>query len=255
MNLFLTNSAPVIEEREIDDKWRPTFPGFKFDKKAQPLYGRDGAFVRGDFSAMSRKLDLNFNDARKTDAEMRALLSDYFGFLLSANRPFYLEDRDNLIRWPVELMSFDPSAQDGLEYRYHRGKLSLELLEPYPEDLNANFANDTLADGQSLEVTNNGLLNAFPVILITAVNTITQFSLEVDATQLNIEIFDNSFIAGEQYTLDSITGEVSLAGQDRSYAIADGGLLQLAPGVNNILYNSPDGDIQLDVQWRARYGA
>jgi len=255
MDLYFTDSSSVVNEIQVPRKYLPDFPKYTFDRSPQKLYGRDGTFIRGDGTVGNRQFKMKWSETGTSDTETRTRIRNVFRFFLVGQAPYYIEDRDNNLRFEVSIKEFDPKSSEGVEFRVHKGTITLIAANPYPEDLTEQSVSlNPASSNDTLNIPMAGDVEVFPRIELVAIDSIQSFTLEITPAELDLTITDTSFITGEKYVLDSRgSGEISLGGQDRSFAIVNGGMLRLKPGNNVLTYISLDGQVSLEVFYRNRY--
>lgn len=218
-------------------------------------YGRSGVNISGDEKISKRRMKFVWEKAFNSDTEWFTFANDITDFLNPKRGPFYLEDTDNDKRALCRLSNFTSKPNGkGLEYRFMSGTLEFYLLDATFEDLQATTNQQTgLVTESTFDINNAGNEDSFPVITVTTIDDLSTFTLTNTTNNSNMTVANSSMTTGKTIEIDCQNGTVKLNTVDISTSISSGGFLVLSPGVNTIEYTSPDGDVDIDTVYRARY--
>lgn len=255
MNLKITNS-----QTEID------LPGWTYELDplrrrigAQPKYGQDGVYITGDGKVSERKMKLSNVITATNDTDYITQINALQGIFYDDFGPFYLVDTDRGVRALIELESIAEVWSHGTERRVTRIDMGVIMVDSYFENFNVSTSTYlNVATTNTFLITNSGLVDAFPIIKVTAKATINEFTLINQRTQDQITIGTTAFVTNTVITIDCIDGTAKLDDgitiTDISYAIADGtGFIYFDLGDNTIEYQSLYGNVDITVEYRPRY--
>lgn len=222
--------------------------------------GRPGGRVTGDRQPDARTIKIGLdisNLIENGDSLYYSALNDIIGMFRADRAPYYLVDSENNRRCEIDLADFSDTSEAGNEMLIAKANLVLEMISGEWEDLTATTAasgSGGLTNGGTVAVNNLGQLNAYPIITVTALEDIGTFRITNTTTGVFTEIESFSFLTNNQYIFDSVDGTVYLDDQEAANDLTSGsGLIFLQPGSNTLTYSSPDGDVDVDVEWRVRY--
>lgn len=230
---------------------------------------QDGAEFEGDDTYNARPFTINFKQYSENDAIYRNSLNNLEGFFRKELKPFYLVDKESLIRAQIAIKGIKVKEQDGMRRKLGSGVISAIMLDGLWEDLNQTLipmpnTEDgdyiTLANGGTLVVNNSCNFNVFPVLYITPLDNVFQFTLENTTLDGGFEYTDNDFTSASdtgdvtgQLIMSSVDGSATINGVNKTQYISQGGFIYLAPGNNTLLYESDYGDIGISIRYRLRY--
>lgn len=256
MKLKITNSQT---ELELDEYWTYNASAYKRRVTAQPKYGQSGAYTVGDGKVSSRTIRLFSNRAYKTDASYTTYLQTITGIFYDDYGPFYLVDTDRGVRTRIELESINEQWEFGKERRIIGLDINLIMLsgffEAFLED-SVSWVN--VATGNTKLITNIGRADVFPIITVTALADINEFTLTNERTQDAITIGTTAFVTNTVITIDCVNGKATLydgiTTTDIGYAVADGtGFFYFDLGDNTLRYNSLYGNVTMSIKYRPKY--
>jgi phage-related protein len=262
MILFLVDSTD--QEFELDKSFLRSFTISPYARRVniQPRYSKSGGVVTGDEEVDARDINIGFKNSAEADQAYVDQLNELAGFLLPNNGPFYLEDRGLERRTEVRLISISDEPVEGNVLRMaDNNKLALKMLDAHWEDLD-----EIIISGDSSGVTNNdtisvnniGPIDSYPVITVTALATVSEFTLSNETLGISCKLGTNNFVTGAVFTIDCINGIITLndgiSEQEASQYLFNGtGFLRLAPGENSISYQSSFGDVLIEIAYRRRF--
>jgi hypothetical protein len=217
-------------------------------------YQRSGGYVAGDREIPTRAMNATFHITSENDQDAIDEINELIGFFYGANSPFYLEDMVLDRRMNVDLRSSTPAWRETLVYRFgDNARLDLECLDGLWEDQSEINTNAYLRTTESMYINNSGDFLTYPVITMTAHATLQDFSIENQTTGSKLEISITGFTSSKTMVFDAINGTIYLDEVESSYSVLRGGFPLLAPGNNQIVYTSGDGDCELSFAWRKRF--
>jgi hypothetical protein len=240
----------------------PEFGKYKRRNSIQKRYDQDGGVVLGDQKADTRDISLSFQPVADNDTDYIDTINEIIGFFNPDYSPFYLVDTDNDRRCEIVLNDFkDDPDKEGLEFRIGNDKISVEMLGAYWEDVDEIVETSLtggLDDGETMTIDNDSYFDAYPVITVTPYETNTDFTIKNNTTGAQFTLGSSSFVPGAEFEIDCKNGTIYLTiGDSRtemSSALADGGgFIKLAPGENEIEYNSVFGACDITISYRRRY--
>ena len=242
-------------------------PKYKFDEGSldrrvgiTERFGKDGGFAAGDRKWKGRTTSLTHTISGKDDAEFNEELIKLVKILDDRFNPYFIVDTKSNRRMEFELLKFDLTGRPGLE-RHRDIRLRIFLPEVAWEDLTETIETSPssgTASGESVEVNNTGQIETYPVIIIAPTAKNSDFTLFNDSIEDLITIGSNAFTVGTTIEIDAINGTVFLDdGTTRieiSSSVADGtGFFVLARGINVISYESPFGNVDIQIIFRNRF--
>lgn len=259
MNLkFINKDSDLI----LDKNFKISVSAYRRRVGIQKRFGKDGGVPTGDGRIDARDIDLSFNTISQTDEPYLTKLNELAGFFRPENEPFYLIDSDNNRRCEVAMETLsDRPSREGTELRAGVNKLELKMLDGHWEDAEENIVSPiggSIANGAVLEVNNDSFVECYPVIKIRALSSNPDVTIRNETTKATTQLGSNNLVPGTEFIVDSQKGTVFLfdgiSQVESSVALADGsGFIFLAPGENDILYESIFGNVELDVIFRRRY--
>ena len=258
MNLKFEN---INDELILDKNFKISISPYKRRVGIQKRYGKDGGVVTGDQKVDPRDIDLNFNTVSQNDTNYIDKLNQIAGFFRAENAPFYLIDLDNNRRTETvqEILS-DRKSREGTELRVGQNKLDLKMLDAHWEDLEEIRISITggLSSGQVLLVNNDSFVECYPIIKIRPLAANSDVTIRNKTTGDGLVLGSNNFVPGNEFIIDNQNGTIFLSDGisqvENSVAMSDGsGFIYLAPGQNDILYESIFGDIEIDIIFRRRF--
>lgn len=261
MNIRLVNNASTLA---LGKEFKMSISPYVKRLGLKPRYGKDGDVPLADQYVGSRTIILDYHKytqdgtTQARDLEYRTFLNNLTAFFDPLFAPYFLEDLDNSIRCQVLLEEHaDNPSQPGMQYRLGLNQLKLKMLNGHWEDITENTVSPTGAfvNGDDVNINNDSLFRAFPVITLTAINSATEVTITNTTTGEGFTIGNNNFLPGSVLIIDSRDGIIELDGVDVSNSLADGsGFISLAPGVNTLVYESAvSGEVILSVSFRRRY--
>ncbi len=242
--------------------FKPVVSPLKMRVGHKDRFSKAGGAVTGDQRASVRTITLNFDTVATNDDDFRAALNQIAGFLAVENQPLFLEDTDTgQIRAKIVLDSLSNRTGPGLEHRIGSGSLVLKFVESYYEDLAATITSPSggsIVNNASFPVDNDAFVRCFPIIRLQPFNQNGEFIIRNETTGAAFALASNSFVPGTTFIVDAQNGTIFLDNGvtqvEQSIALADGsGFIFLAPGVNDIKYESVFGDMTIEVEFRRRY--
>jgi len=257
MNLKIINSDTEL----IISDWMLSEPALERRLGIQERFAKPGGYITGDRETKARNFSVERDIASMTDSEYTSFMSSLVNVFDKTKTPFFLVDTDNDRRVEIELSRITPATKKGLEMKLTPIKLSLIMIESYWEDLTAiesSSGSGGLATGETLIISNTGVVNIYPVITLSPYSNNSAFSLINNTTNDIITIGSTAFVPGTELEIDAQEGTLYLSdGTTRteiSSAIADGsGFFFIAPGDNTISYDSVFGNINITISYRIRY--
>jgi hypothetical protein len=144
---------------------------------------------------------------------------------------------------------------EGSQYRGAQVTVNFNQVLPYWEEL--SYRESTLSgitSGQII-INNDGYTETPPIITISTLTTVSNFSIELLENSRGIIIKDNQFggFSLSEYVIDCKAGTFLLSGIDRSQLVKQGtGPFNLILGTNTLEFVSNDL-IDVKVQWKKRY--
>lgn len=222
--------------------------------------GRPGGRVTGDRQPDARTIKIGFDVSNlkgNQDSFYYSAINEIIGIFRADRAPYYLVDPDNGRRCEIDLAELNDPWEAGNEMISSKASMTLEMISGEWEDLTATTSasgSGGLTNGGTVTCNNLGQLNAYPIITVTALEDIGTFRITNTTTGVFTEIESFSFLTNNQYIFDSVDGTVYLDDQEAANDLTSGsGLIFLQPGSNTLTYSSPDGDVDVDVEWRVRY--
>lgn len=261
MNLFIDNSAGDSYELKTPKKWLIDVSSLRARVTQQKRYGKAGANIMGDRNYDARTIKLSTDITGQIDSTIIDLVNEIFSLLTPDKLPCYLRDADNARRAKIEITEFDPRvSRDGMEYKWHVLTIPLIMPDVFWEstaETEIDSPSAGIDSGETLTIQNDGVAEAYPVILVTCVDSNSNFSLINDTTGGIITIGSNAFVPGTSIEIDCQNGTIYLSdGISRaeiSSAMADNtGYLFFQPGENILRYDSAFGAIGLNITFRER---
>ncbi len=234
-------------------------PPLSFRVKPFDRYGQPGSETIGDRQLDGRTIRMTVEFAATTDEIYFTKSNELISILNPDNAPIYLVDTDNARRCLIETAKITPNTKaDGVLMRAEVWELELIMKEAVWEDIDETVETATLANGETMTVNNPGIFRAPPIIVINPVGTLPDFSLINNTTDDLIRFASGALQAGVELTLDSIEGTIvvddGISQQSGTPSLADGsGFLFLAPGDNELQYESSYGSVEIDVKFRRRW--
>jgi len=224
-------------------------------------FGKAGSFLAGDRQWAGRTTSLigDINDT--TDAGFIAEFAKLVEIFDNRFNPYFVVDTENDRRIEVELDTLNPSGGEALVKKLTNVRMRLFLPEVAWEDLDEKTETSPSAGtgtGETIEVTNGGQLETYPVITVVPIAKNTKFTLFNNTIEDLITIQSNAFTVGTSIEIDAINGTVFLNdGTTRteiSSSVADRtGFFFLARGLNVISYESPFGKVDISIAFRNRF--
>ena len=239
--------------------WTYNVSPYKRRVGVQQKYSQNGAWTSGDGKVSSRTIQLSQDLTAKNDTDYMTLIESIAGLFYDDYTPFYLHDTDIGRRARVELESINETWSHGVERRMTRITVNLIMLDAFFENNNVQTISWLNAANLGTKlVTNSGLVDAFPVITVTALANNAEFSIINQETQDSITIGTNLFTTGIVIIIDCVNGTVTLSDGvtdlDISYAIADGtGFIFFDRGDNLLEYQSIYGNVDISIEYRPLY--
>lgn len=262
MILFIVDGSD--NELKLDADFLRSFSISSYARRVniQPRYSKSGGVVTGDEQVDARDINIGFKNLAESDQAYIDQMNEVAGFLVPENGPFYLEDRALDRRTEVRFISMSDEPAEGNVMRVaDNNKLALKMLDAHWEDLD-----EIIVSGESSGVTNNdtipvnntGPIDSYPVITVTALATVSEFTLSNDTLGISCKLGTNNFVTGAIFTIDCINGIITLndgiSEQEASQYLFNGtGFLRLAPGANSISYQSSFGDVLIEIAYRRRF--
>jgi len=229
----------------------------------QPRLGKSGGVVAGDEQVDARDISFNMNIGETSESDYLNKVNSLIGFFLPENGPFFLEDTTREVRTEVRYLSYaDQAAAVGLTNKVSNGnKFELKMLDSHWEDLlvsEVSSPSGGTADGESLLINNDGPVDCYPIITVSALGNITEFTLSHEELGISCKLGSNSFVLGTVFTIDCREGTIFLndgvSDQEASSSLFEGtGFLKLKTGDNTIRYESSFGDCDISIEYRRRY--
>lgn len=261
MKLKLQSAASELDLsiKEYTTVYRP--PSIRNRVKEIERYGKPGSEITGDRQVDGRTISLEIEIATKSDAEYFQRTDPLLSVLDFTNAPIYLVDTDNDRRCLIETKSISIRPREGNVMRSETWSIELIMTDAFWESIDEIVeGNGTtpLENGQTVVVTNPGVVNAYPVMRISVTEANTDLSFVNLTTGDLFRIGSSALIPGVTLVVDSIDGtcylDDGITQTEVSSAIADGsGFMYLAPGVNSIQYESLFGDVNVEIAFRRRY--
>lgn len=257
MNLKIINSETEL----LCPGWMLKEAPIKKRIDVQQRFGKPGATVSGDREISSRPISLDTDITAESDPEYISKMGDIVRIFDKNKSPYFLVDTDNDRECEVELDQIVPSSQQGLEMIWTPVRVDLVMVESFWEDSAATEVESEsagLATGESLQCENIGDVDCYPIIAIMPQSINSAFSLINNTTNDILTIGTNSFVPGISMIVDCQLGEIYLddgtSQIEISASIADGsGFLFLAPGINDIQYDSSFDNIDITIEFKNRY--
>lgn len=259
LKLESATSELDLSVKEYPTVYRP--PSIKNRVKEIERYGKPGSEITGDRQVDGRTIQLEIEIAATSDTDYFERTDPLLSVLDFMNAPIYLVDTDNNRRCLIETKSISIRPREGNVMRSETWSIELIMTDAFWEGVDEIVeGTDTtpLENGQSVEVNNPGVVNAYPVIRLSVTEANTDLSLVNLTTGDLFRIGSSALIPGVELVIDSIEGtcylDDGITQTEVSSAIADGsGFMYLAPGVNNIQYESLFGDVNIEIAFRRRY--
>ena len=132
--------------------------------------------------------------------------------------------------------------------------LTFAMLKPYWQDIDFTIESSTGTAGEII-LTNNGYIEAPPIITLIASEAVSKFLLYISETRKGILIQDLQFgLAGNNtYIIDCDNGTAELNAVPREDTIKDGtGFFNIPVGTSTLIIES-SGTIAISVQFKKRY--
>lgn len=215
-------------------------------------YSKRGVNITGDETPGERTFSINWLDSKLTQALYRAYVNDFVQFFDPQRGPFYFNDNTNQIRCAVRLQKFKPTFR--VVNMVADFTIDLVMIDGAFEDLSLTLYEAGLQTHEDeFTVTNDGNLDAYPVIAVEFVDDITQFRIRNTTNGSTFLISNSGFTSGRICELDSQEGTIELESVNISNALEAGGFIFLSPGANVLRYEAVQGDANIDVSWRAAY--
>ena len=239
--------------------WTYNISPYKRRVGVQQKYSQNGAWTSGDGKVSSRTIQVSQDLAAKNDTDYMTLIEGIAGIFYDDYAPFYLHDTDTGRRARVELESINETWSHGTERRLTRITINLIMLDAFFENnLVESISWLNVANTNTKIITNSGLVDAFPVITVTALADNAEFSIINQNTEDSITIGTNLFTTGIIVTIDCVNGNVTLSDGvteiDISYAIADGtGFIFFDLDANVLEYQSIYGNVNINIEYRPLY--
>ena len=237
----------------LDDNWKYDLSPFERKLSLSSRYSKNGSNAYGDRTTDARNMQFTRTLPTENDTSNIEFLLEIERFFDVSKAPFFFEDVGNGRTASIEVSRFESTSRDDtLRKRVEEIKLAVVMLDGEYEDLDPTINSDTLVNDATIEVLNPGR-TIYPIVTITANALIQSFELRniTNSTGLSMSII--GFDVGQTIIINSRDGSITQDGVDVSFSIIDGGGIILSPGTNIIKYNSADGSIDIDVEWRAVY--
>lgn len=225
-------------------------------------YGKDGGQVTGDQQVGARKLTMGVDLTASNDSDYFDAMSYLSAHFIKSLSPFYVIDDANSRRCLVAYGGDNLKLTDkGTEYRVYGGDLDFRMLDGVWEDSDATQTTTPtggITNNGTLTVSNSGKFLTYPIITVTAIDSVTSFTLRNTSNDVFMTFSSNDFNPGDVFTINARTGRIQLESGgstvESSVSLSDGSsMIYLSPGDNVIRYESSSGDVELDIQHRERY--
>ena len=234
-----------------------TIGSYKKRIKYYNKFNRDGVIQLGDGKIDKRKVTISLTTVSMDDTEYIDFVNTIVEFIQDYNAPIYLEDVVTGRMAEIEIESIDVKESKGLERRIGDIKISAVMLD---SSFNIKYKKEsvTVSDKESITITNDSYLDAYPIIEVETLTENSDFSITNGSTDETIKIGSGGFNSDYSMSINSVTGFIQLIDsegikQEISYAIGDNSLfIHLKPGDNIISYNSVAGSVKLTIKYWER---
>jgi hypothetical protein len=277
MILKLTNAE---SELELPRDFKPQIGTYKKRMAFKPRYSQDGAEQTGDGRVGSRLITFRYmatsgdigdlNDStiasgtaeQQKDESYRKFIWDLIAFFRPEVSPVYLVDTDGKLgsgfRTEIAYLEHDDEPfADGTILRVGQNMFKAEMISGHWEDLEEQTDTQTsIGNEDSWTIDNSGPLDIYPVFSITALNQVETVTITNDRNGQFFTYSNTSFGVGSTLIVDGSGREFScrLDNVETGFSLDVGsGPIQLAPGDNTLIFESPTGLANVTTTWRRRY--
>lgn len=229
--------------------------GFSFENKIIENTFLAGSSKLGDTRIMAREATLAMSRAYDNPTTYRNKVNTLIQYLKAGT---YLHDKENDMRIPYAVDSFNVSYDGGSFRHSSEDSISLIFLRPFWENVTElSFGPKSIPASSITDeaFTNPGFIEIFPRFEINAVAAVTDFSITVVETFNSISVLDNLFgtTGYEDIEVDCGRGTVTLGLLDRINSIDEGtGFFSIPYGASTLRFFANDA-ITVTMYYRGRY--
>jgi len=226
---------------------------FSFDSKITENSFLPGAVQLGKTRLKSSILSLQLTRSHSTSAAFETAENELIEWL---EKTIYLVDLTNDRRIKVNLKNMDINYDRGGHKLSSENTIQFNLLSPYWENnTQTQVGPDALIiDINDVNLNNQGSLNVYPEITLTAAVAVTQIEMYIDETKHGMRINDALFGTDIYLTMiiDCEQGTILIGELDRSASILSGTGYFYIPIGAHVLKVTPSAICNITVKWRQR---
>ena len=238
----------------LKKSWTQESDVFDFDNKIVDRSFLPGASLIGEKRLMSREFSMTLTRAEATETAYKAASNELLYWL---GKTKYLVDVTNSLEIEITVNSMEIAYDKGALKYSSDDHFSFTALTPYWRELSDTSVNDTAVADTIKEqaVTNNGFLNAYPVITLVATIATDDVQIYMSGNNTGIQIQDSAFGTAGNLTMiiDCGQGTVTINDLDRNTNIVSGtGFFELPVGADTVNILSSE-TITYTIEWKERH--
>lgn len=266
MKWILENSNEIYE---LPKNYKITLSSLRKRIRPVDIYQGDGSVATGDRRVGGRTARISFNATSNSENNPEINrdqiyldeLTKLYTFFEPIFQPVYLiRELDDGSRRRVQVdlteQSDDPISP-GTDLRIGNNFAQLEMYSPFFEDYIETIIDDlgVITNEDIVEIENDSLLIAYPVLEIIALNQVTEFTIANQNTGQVFAFSNPTFGSGATLVIDPRNeGKVELNGVNTYNSLVDGsGFLFLGSGINPLLFESSLGQVEIVISYRRRF--
>ena len=226
---------------------------FSFDSKITQNSFLPGAIKLGKTRLESSVLSLRLSRAHSASDDFKTAENELMQWL---EKTVYLIDLTNDQRIKVDLRNVKIDYDPGGHKLSSENIIQFNLLSPYWENITQTQVgpNVLIIDINDVALDNQGSLNTYPEITLTAAVAVSQIEMFIDETKHGMKINDSLFGTATYSTMiiDCELGTILIGNLDRSASILSGTGYFYIPIGTSTLKVTPTAICNITVKWRNR---